>query len=82
MLDGEKLLKAIDAAIQGCRNPRHAPGDEPSADRQKVELATLVRHREMAREAGDDQSELEQVVQSLERNHVVGFQRWREMSTS
>lgn len=51
-------------------------------DGQELVLATLIRHREMAREAGDDEGELEHVVRSLENNHVLGFQRWRELSTS
>jgi hypothetical protein len=46
-----------------------------------LEHTALIRHLQWAREAGDDQAVLEQIVQSLEKNMVVRYQRWREDST-
>jgi len=43
-------------------------------------LAILTRHLEWAKSVGDDQAALEQIVQSLEKNMVVRYQRWRELS--
>lgn len=81
MLSQEKLLKVIDADMRACRAATHAPDDKIGRDRQILELATLTQHLRMASDAGNDQAELEKVVQSLEKNMVVGYQRWRELST-
>jgi hypothetical protein len=81
MLSREKLLKAIDDDIKVCRDAKPSPDDVQGRDRQKLEVATLLRHAQMAHEAGDDQTKLEQVVQSLEKSPVVGYQRWWELST-
>jgi hypothetical protein len=64
-----------------CREAALASTDTHGKDRQIVELATLTNHLQWAQGAGDDQVVLEQIVQSLEKSVVVGFQHWRELST-
>jgi hypothetical protein len=81
MLSQQKLLKAIDADMRACRDATLAPTDTPGKDRQILELATLTSHLQWAQTAGDDQSVLEQIVQSLEKSVVVGYQHWRDLST-
>jgi hypothetical protein len=79
MISQEKLLRVIDADLQQCIKIRQ--GDIHGASRQNIEHMTLLRHLQMAQEAGDDQAKLEAVVSSLEKNPVVGrYQRWRELS--
>jgi hypothetical protein len=60
MLSQEKLLKVIDSDMRVCLSVN--PTDAPGKQRQILELTTLTRHLEWARSAGDDKSELEQVV--------------------
>jgi hypothetical protein len=81
MFSQEKLLKVIDADMRACRDATPIPTDAPGKERQSLELATLARHLERAKSVGDDQAALEQIVQSLEKNMVVRYQRWRELST-
>jgi hypothetical protein len=79
MLNQQKLLQLIDADLQAC--DRANPVDEPGRRQRMLEHTTLIRHLQWAREAGDDQAVLEQIVQSLEKNMAVRYQRWREDST-
>jgi hypothetical protein len=81
MLSQQKLLKAIDADIRVCRNATPGPTDTPGKERQILELATLTSHLQWAQSAGDDQAVLEQIVQSLEKSVVVGYQHCRDLST-
>jgi hypothetical protein len=81
MLSRQKLLKAIEDDLKVCREAKHPPDDVKGRDHQSLEIATLVTHAQMAYEAGDDQNKLEQVLQSLEKSPVVGYQHWRELST-
>jgi len=80
MFSQQKLLKVIDADMHACRCAAPAPTDAPGKERQIQELAILTRHLEWAKSVGDDQAALEQIVQSLEKNMVVRYQRWRELS--
>lgn len=82
MISRQKLLKAIEDDLKVCREAKHPPDDVQGRDRQILEAATLVRHAQMAYEAGDDQEKLEQVLQSLEKSPVAGYQHWRERSTA
>ena len=82
MLSQTNLLNAIEDDLKVCRNAEHASDDIQGKDRQKLEIATLTRHVQMTHEAGDDQTELEKVVRSLEKSLVVGrYQRWRDRAT-
>jgi hypothetical protein len=81
MLSQEKLLKALDTDIRICRNAKYTPNDEHGKKRQILESATLIRHLQWAQSAGNDQTILEQIVQSLEKNAVVGYQHWRNLAT-
>ena len=81
MLSQEKLLRALDIDIRICRNARHTPNDEHGKKRQILELAALIQHLQWAESAGNDQTILEQIVQSLEKNAVVGYQHWRNLAT-
>ena len=81
MLSQEKLLQAIDIEMRICRDAH--PEDEPDKTHQILQIAALIRHQGWAENAGTDQTELEQVVRSLETNEVVrGHQRWRELATT
>ena len=79
MLSPEKLAKAIDTELQTCRDAD--PVDAPGRTHQILEAATLLRHLGWTRNAGDNQAELERVIQSLKRHEVVrGSQHWRELA--
>ncbi len=79
MINREKLLKVIDADLVQCTKIRQS--DIPGATQQNIEHLTLLRHLQMAQEAGDDQEKLEAVVASLEKNPVIGrYQHWRELA--
>jgi hypothetical protein len=56
MLSQEKLLKVIEADMRACRAATHAPDDKLGLERQKLELATLTQHLQMAFDAGNDQA--------------------------
>ena len=80
MVSQEKLLRVIDADLIQCTKQRQS--EIPGATQQNVEHMTLLQHLKMAREAGNDQEELEAVVASLEKNPIIGrYQHWRELST-
>ena len=57
------------------------PADEPGQPQKMFMHDTLLKHRDWASEAGEDQAVLEQIVGSLERNMLLPFHRWRERST-
>jgi hypothetical protein len=79
----QKLLDVLNGDLKVCRgaagqlNPTDAKGKE----RNILEFNTLLQHLQWAQGAGDDPSELERIVRSLEKNGFVrGYQNWRERS--
>ena len=83
MLSQEKLLRVITADIKSCQDAQvaHNPVDIAQREQFILEHGTLTQHLRMTRDAGDDQAELERVVQSLEKNLVVRYRNWRGEST-
>jgi hypothetical protein len=79
MFSQKRLLSLIDTDMRLCRAAR--PIDESGKQHQVLEMTTLTTHQQWAQRAGDDQTLLGQVVESLEKSVVVGYQRWREFST-
>jgi hypothetical protein len=79
MLSQLRLIEVLDADLRLCDEAN--PADEPGQLQKMFVHDTLLKHREWASEAGDDQTVLEQIVRSLERNMLLSFQRWREEST-
>ena len=79
MLSQEKLVKVISEDLrQRTAGRQNAPS---AAKQQNIEHMALMRHLEMANDAGEDQTKLEAVVASLEKNPVIGsYQHWRELS--
>lgn len=82
MLNHDKLLDAIAADMRVCKQARKAlnPNDLLGQNQFILEYTTLARHLQMAYEAGDDQTELERIVQSLE-NSAVRYRYWRERAS-
>lgn len=81
MIDHFKLLNAIDADLKVCRSAADTlhPTDIKGKERNVLELATLIAHKQWAERAGSDQAELEKVVCSLETNHLLrSYRHWRE----
>ena len=79
MFSQKRLLSLIDTDMRICRAAR--PMDESGKQHQVLEMTTLTTHLQWTQRAGDDQTVLEQIVKSLENSVVVGYQRWRELST-
>jgi hypothetical protein len=78
MLSQTKLLKSIDDDLQRCREALN-PTDEPGTERRRIELSTLLNQLLWTNKVGDNQAELERIVDSLERNPFLGdHQPWRE----
>jgi hypothetical protein len=84
MISQQKLLEVIAEGLKNCKQAEVTinPADTDARSRAALEYNTLIQHFNMAMAAGNDQAELERVVQSLEKNLVVGPHRhWRELST-
>lgn len=82
MLSQKRLILAIQEALADCRKVGRTLTNTQSLERKKLEVAALLRHQQMAEEAGDDQLELERVVKSLEANPLLkGYQRWSDKAT-
>ena len=75
--DQVRLLKAIKDDLNLCRSAaRFHSTDETTRQRRDLEFSTLTTHLMWAESVGDDQTELERVVRSLEAN-PPGYPRWR-----
>ncbi len=81
MISRSDLLKALDHDLQMCDKIDH--GSDTRGSEQKMrEHQSLLAHQEWTIRAGDDQNELEKVVQSLEKNEIIrGYRHWREVAT-
>jgi hypothetical protein len=79
MFSQEKLWTLIDSELRASRND--VPADETARQRQIIVIATLARHLEWTKEAGDDQATLEEIISSLEENMIVPYRDWRGLST-
>lgn len=83
MFSQQKLLKVIDADMQICR--KALPTDHAGIERRTLELTTLTSHLEWAKRAGNDQAELEKIIDSLEGKTATAilrpYQRWRDSAT-
>jgi len=79
LVDHQKLLQAIGDDLQMCRESgRFRRTDYPAADRSTLEFSTLTTHLMWAESVGDNQTELERIVHSLEANPFLQrYPRWR-----
>jgi len=83
VLSQKKLILAIQEALAMCRKAGSQLTDLQSLERKKLEVAALLRNLQMTEEAGDDQVELERVVNSLEANPLLrDYHHWREKATA
>ena len=80
MLDQHRLLKAIHDDLKACREAaRFSPVDANAKERSDLEFSTLTTHLMWTESVGNNQTELERIVHSLESNPFLsGYQRWRE----
>ena len=79
-MDHEKLLAALNDDLQACRESAqlNAPDED---QRNAVEFSALTTHLMWAKSVGNDQTELERIVHSLEANpFLLRYQRWRSRS--
>ena len=76
MLNHEKLLKALNEDPEACQ--KSAQFNAPDEDqRNAVEFSALTTHLMWAESVGNDQTELERIVHSLETNPFLRrYQRW------
>lgn len=65
MLSQKRLILAIQEDLAECRKLGRTLTDIQSLERKKLEVAALLRHQQMAEEAGDDQVELEYAATEL-----------------
>jgi hypothetical protein len=67
MLNQLKLVETIQADLVVCQRAGSLmnPADKPGKDHATLEYMTLTHHLEWARNAGDNQDVLEQIIQSL-----------------
>lgn len=81
MLRKEMLLESIDASIRVCEQA--TPADEFGKLYQIFERGWLRGHRDWIGEAGEDQTALQQILDSLEKNTAaMRHQRVREESAA
>jgi hypothetical protein len=81
LLDQKKLMKAIDDDLKACREVARFDSAEEIKQRNTLEFSTLMTHSIWTEAVGDDQPELERIVNSLEANPFLrGYERWRERS--
>ena len=81
MLSQQKFLTAIKNDLRVRRAEIHEGGVD-GQNETYLEWSALVRYQRRVQDAGDDQSKLEIVVKSLEKNHAVGrSQNWRGQAT-
>jgi|GEM_PF-4105758 len=77
MLRKELLLESIEAKIWVCEHAK--PADEFGKLHQIFERGWLRSHREWVCEVGEDQTALQQIADSLEKN-IVAMRRQRVSS--
>jgi hypothetical protein len=79
LLDRQKLLQAIGDDLKLCRESgRFRRANDSPVDRNTLEFSTLTTHLMWAESVGDDQTELERIVHSLEDNPILlAYPRWR-----
>jgi hypothetical protein len=82
MISQSSLLKALDDDLRVCVSADHS-SDLKGRERQATERLTLQTYLTWARRVGENQDELEEIVQSLEADEiVVGHQHWRELAAN
>jgi hypothetical protein len=79
LLDHERLLKAIREDLQTCREgARFKLVDENVKERSDIEFSALTSHLMWTEAVGNNQTELERIVHSLEKNPFLSrYPRWR-----
>jgi hypothetical protein len=81
VLSQKKLLQTIENYVRG-RRAAIREGGLDGQDEKYLVWGALVRYQQQVQDAGDDQSKLEIVVKSLEKNPAVGrSQNWRGRAT-
>ena len=79
MLDQERLLKAIREDLNTCKEAAAKLVDENAKERSDLEFSTLKTHLMWTEAVGNNQTELERIVHSLEENPFLRrYPRWRE----
>jgi len=79
MLDQKRLLQAMHDDLKACREAaRFNLVDEKAKERSDLEFSTLTTHLIWTESVGNNQTELERVVHSLEENPFLRrYPRWR-----
>jgi len=80
LLDQERLLKAISEDLKTCREAaRFDLVDENAKERSDLEFSTLTTHLMWTESVGNNQTELQRIIHSLEENPFLRrYPRWRE----
>jgi hypothetical protein len=81
MVNQQKLLELISEALTVCKAEATIHPLDTERRKATLEYNTLIRHFNMAMAAGNDQAELDRIIDSLEESLFVRHQRWRELST-
>ena len=82
MISQSNLQKALNDDLRVCDTAYHE-SDAKDRERQISERATLLNHLTWTQRAGENQDELEKILQSLEANKFVGgYQHWRELAVN
>jgi len=78
MLDQKRLLQAMHDDLKACREAaRFNLVDEKATERSNIEFSALTTHLMWAEAVGNNQTELERIVRSLEENPFLRrYPRW------
>jgi len=78
LLDQELLVRAIGDDLKSSRSCAVQSVDETARERSDLQFSALTTHLMWAESVGDNQTELERIVCSLEANPLLrGYPRWR-----
>jgi len=79
LLHQKKLISAIKDDLQACRESGQFDSPEEDKLRNTVEFSALTTHLMWTESAGEDPTELERIVHTLEANPFLrGYQSWRK----
>ena len=79
LLDQKKLIEALEDDLQACRESGQFDSTEQEKLRHSVEFSALKTHLMWTESVGDNQTELERIVHSLEANPFLrGYQSWHK----
>ena len=77
MLDQERLLAALNDDLKACREAARFDASEENKQRNTMEFSATTTHLMRTESVGDNQSELEKIIRSLESNPFLRrYPRW------